>query len=116
MTLNMIRGNTKGFDLTVTLGGAPYSLSGANLYFTAKSSVVQAGKIFQKTIGDGITITNAAAGTAAIELEPNDTKNLPSTTTELDYDIELEKAGKIYTLVSGKLVVAPDVTTFWWNA
>lgn len=110
MKLSMTRGNTKVLNVAVTLGGLPYSLAGAQLWFTAKTTPETATKVFQKSIGSGITVTNEAGGLARIELAPADTTGLPSLTTSLYYDLEIEKNSKVFTLVSGRLVVDPDIT------
>lgn len=110
MKLTMTRGNNKTFNVAVTVGGLPYSLAGTQLFFTTKKSPEDSAYVFRKSIGSGITVTNEAAGLATIELVPADTTALPSLTTSLYYDLEVEKASKIYTLTSGRLVVDPDIT------
>jgi hypothetical protein len=74
----MFRGNTVVFDFSVTLGGNPVDLTGAGLWFTAKTSPGATSVVFQKPIGAGITVTNAAEGAGLIQLEPGDTAGLAS--------------------------------------
>ena len=109
MKLTMTRGNTKQYDVAVTQGGTPFSLVDAQLFFTAKTAP-GAIEVFQKTIGSGITVTDELNGTAVLEIEPADTNGLPSLTTSLYYDLEVERDGKVYTLVAGRLIVDPDIT------
>jgi hypothetical protein len=108
--LSMFRGNTMVFDFSITLGGNPFDLTGAGLWFTAKTSPAATAVVFQKTLGTGITVTDAAQGTGVIHLEPGDTSGLPSRQVPLYFDLEIEVAGAVYTVAAERLVVEPDVT------
>jgi hypothetical protein len=108
--LSMFRGNTKTFDFTVTLGGNPVDLTGAGLWFTAKTSPGATTVVFQKAIGAGITVTDAVQGTGLIQLEPGDTAGLASRQVQIYFDMELELAGSVHTIAHGRLVVEPDIT------
>lgn len=111
MLLTMYRGNTAKWDAAVTLGGAPVDLTGiTGLWFTVKRSTDSAA-LFQKSIGSGITVTNAAGGLARITFSPADTTSLPPRQVPLEYDLEYESGGEVYTLARGRLTVEPDITT-----
>jgi hypothetical protein len=108
--LTMFRGNTMVFDFSITLGGNPVDLTGAGLWFTAKTSPGTSAVVFQKTVGQGITVTDVASGVGLIELVPADTGALGARTVRLYFDLEVEIADAVYTVAAGRLVVDPDVT------
>ena len=108
--LTMFRGNTMVFDFAVTLGGNPVDLTGAGIWFTAKTSPNASTVVFQKAVGSGITVTDAASGAGMIELVPGDTHGLGARTVRLYFDLEVEIAGAVYTVAAGRLVVEPDLT------
>jgi len=112
-TLEMSRGDSRRWNFAATQNGAVYSLAGASLWFTAKKRITEldAVAVFQKTLGTGITVTDAANGLGYIELSPSDTSGLSAAKWNLEFDLQCrDSAGKIYTLAFGKLTVYPDVT------
>jgi hypothetical protein len=109
----MIRGDTVLFNIQITKNSVAFPLSGCELWFTGKYAYSDGdiAAVFQKTIGDGITITSALAGQATMALSPADTDSLPDVKTLLLYDVQLKDANDlVYTVASGSLVVTPDVT------
>lgn len=110
-TITMFRGDTQPLNLYVTSGGAPKSLSGVSLTFSTKYNRTDTTYVFQKTIGNGITVVSESGGTATILINSSDTSFLPGTQTRLQYDVQYAKGSDIYTISSGVLVVNPDVTT-----
>lgn len=111
--LSMYRGDTALFPFAVTDSAGAYNIAGASFWFTAKKTPCDAdvSAVFQKTLADGITVTNAAAGLGQVELAEADTNTLPCSRTILTYDLQMKTAaGKVYTLAYGKLTVNPDVT------
>ena len=75
------------FDFAITLGGNPFDLTGAGLWFTAKTSPAATAVVFQKTLGAGITVTAPASGIGLIQLEPGDTSGLASRQVQLYFDL-----------------------------
>ena len=108
--LTMYRGNTMVFDFAITVGGNPVDLTDAGLWFTAKTSPTSTAAVFQKTLGQGITVTDPASGIGLIQLAPSDTSGLASRQAQLYFDLEVELAGTVHTVAAGRLVVEPDVT------
>jgi hypothetical protein len=108
--LTMFRGKTVVFDFSVTLCGNPVDLTGAGLWFTAKTSPGASSVVFQKTVGQGITLTDTPGGTGVIELVPGDTQGLGARTVRLYFDLEVEISASVYTVAAGRLVVEPDLT------
>lgn len=114
--LKMFRGNSKDFAVTVTQSGIAYDLDNATaLYFTARRDA-SSQVLFQKSLGDGITITNAAAGLALITVDPADTSDFPSQPIRLVVDLEMHLTGGAVKTVYppegevGILEVLPDIT------
>lgn len=67
--LTLYQGNTEQVDITVTLDGAVYDLTGAtlNAYFKATPGTADDDPgVTLLTTGDGIEVTEAAAGQATI--------------------------------------------------
>lgn len=115
MSINftMTRGDSASFSVSVTLGGVPFDLSSCSLWFTAKNKFTDpdVNAIFQKTIGNGIIVTNGVQGLATINLLPADTSVLGLIKTILFWDLQLKDSlNNIYTINSGNLIVSPDVT------
>jgi len=109
MNLDMTRGDSKTFyfaldtDLTDAVG----------VWMTAKSALADADPgVFQKTIGDGVTVIDEPSGTIQVDLEPTDTSALEAKTNRLFYDVQVEDVdNKVTTHLSGRLIVRADVTT-----
>ena len=98
------------FDFAITLGGNPLDLTGAGLWFTAKTSPAATTMLFRKTLGTGITVTDPTSGIGLIQLAPSDSSGLESRQVQLYFDLEVEQAGAVYTVAAGRLVVEPDVS------
>lgn len=111
--LSMTRGDTPTFDLTITdAAGDAVDLTDATIAFTAKRSIADSATVFQKTVGSGVTVTNAAGGLASVLLAAGDTTALPDRTIALHYDVEVvESDGTKTTVASGLLTVSPDVNS-----
>lgn len=106
--LTMTRGDTANFAVTVTDGaGAPLNLTGLVLTFTVAASSQSA--VITKTIGAGITVTDALGGLATVTISPADTDGLEDR-AELFWDLEVDSAGDIRTPLTGRLSVEVDVT------
>lgn len=109
----MTRGNNVSLSGTATLSGDPYNLGGCSLYFTAKYRFTDddSAAVFQKSIGNGISITVPTAGLFTVAIVPADTLAVAKARTILVWDLELvDGSGQVYTINSGNLVINPDVT------
>lgn len=109
---NIKRGDTIRLALVVTRSSGPVNLTGAALTFTAKRKINDADidAIAQKTIGAGITVTDAVNGEAVITLPPADTDAFTRDTT-LQCDVQMiELDGTITTIADGTIEVTRDVT------
>jgi hypothetical protein len=112
--LEITRGDTRRYQVTVTdEAGLPVNLSGASIYFTVRkklaSSVDDADAVFQKAVGTGITISDAAGGVIALVIDPADTRNFPKVV--LLYDLQvITAAGDTITPAMGEFAINADVT------
>lgn len=108
--LTIYRGD--GRELEVTLTGVDLPLTGEeDLWFTAKATTDDADSAaaFQKRMGDGITVKDAAAGTCTVKIDAADTDTISKITTLL-CDVQLVTSSDPLTLASGTILVRPDVT------
>jgi hypothetical protein len=102
--LTVTAGDDRDLELTLVDGaGSPLDLTGASLWFTVEG-------LFQKTIGDGITVSVPIDGVAVISVSAADTSGV-SVRTARRYDVQVRTAaGKTKTPVKGTFVILPDVT------
>lgn len=107
------RGDTTTISIVVQdENGAPYDLTGATLYLSAKTDVAAAEYVFATDSETGsITITPPASGGAAVaKILPAYTSGLESRVIRLVWGLQLEANGDITTIASGTLQVIPVVT------
>jgi len=116
MKLEMFRGDSALWNLICfKADGSRLNVSTGKLYFTAKSSFRQSDDdaIFQKTSdeSEGITLTDGENGEITVELSNSDTSSLYAPST-LKWDLQYVTTGdKVYTLLTGELLVKGDVTS-----
>lgn len=113
-TFELSRGDDKTYEATLTDGaGVPIDLSalaGTDLTFTVRRRPHTATALVTKTIGAGITVTDAPAGKCTVALAAADTSGLGNWRQTFGWDIQAIIAGKTSTVAEGKLVVKPDYT------
>lgn len=107
-------GETIELDLTITLDGAPLSISSlAEIWFTAKRTDKDADPgLFQKTKTDGgIVATDDPNGKARITIDPADTTSLTNMVS-LYCDVKLKETAASRETVGlrGKLTIYPTPT------
>jgi hypothetical protein len=108
--LEMIRGDTAQLEVTVTAANVAFDLTGATVTFTAKRRKTDDAIVFEKDLGDGITITNAIQGELAVEIAPADTSALLDEASGLVWDLQVSRGGQVFTVARGNLRVLLDVT------
>lgn len=109
----MTRGDTVELDGHATQAGVDYPLVGKSLWFTGKKAKTDsdAAAIFQRTIGNGIVLTDSAKGKFRVTLVPGNTSGLSALKTLLYWDCQVKDAdGKVFTLASDAVMVNADVT------
>lgn len=102
----MVRGDSNEYQLTLTDNlGAEYDLTDALISFTV-------GDLFEKSLGEGITVADPESGIATIAIDPADTEGAPDVRATYRYDVQVTLAdGRVKTPVRGLFIVVPDVTT-----
>ena len=108
----IIRNRTAKFDIAATLNGSPWPLSGVGLKFAMKKSTGDrdADALAVKTIGNGIAIVDAAAGTALMQIDPVDTTSLPAVgVNRIHWDLAGIDGNDRWELARGHFRVEPDV-------
>lgn len=104
--LALIRGNTRTLDIAATdPAGGPADLTGSlALVFTAARSP-RGEVVMTKSLGAGVTITNAVAGLASITILPTDWATYIGDPV-LVWDVEsTAEDGTVTTVASGRLLV-----------
>ncbi len=114
IALEIFRGDDEVLDISFKQadGITALNITGATgIWFTAKSSSLDtdAQALIQKTLGAGVTIVSAAAGTATVTINAADTVAIEPSTLVWDAQIR-DAAGKVRTAASGTLKVIADVT------
>ena len=112
--LRMRWGDSAVWLVTVTdADGLAVDITGATMNFTAKmrASDADADKVFQKTVGAGIVLSNPTNGKATVTLAAADTSALaPGRTHLLRYDWKMTLSGLTTTVAFGTLLVEPATT------
>lgn len=114
--LELIRGDSAYLDIvSVEPDGSPCDLSAASVWWTAKWSPTDtdARAVMQKTIGDGITLTDALEGLAEVRIDPADWDGY-SGTRPLHWDLQVvvpaSPVDRVVTQARGTLKVIQDIT------
>ncbi len=106
--MTMVRGDTLVFFFKIN------ELSSNrvdSLTFTCKASDTSEEKIFQKTIGDGITLVDSEENLWKVRVAPEDTAGVSGQSKyAYVYDIQLGVGEDIYTPIKGKMTIIQDVT------
>jgi len=111
MKLRSVRGDTTAWEFAITEpDGDPQSLIGATITFSARARLDDPAPVFTRTIGQGITVTDAAAGEITVRLAEADTSALTQPTTYY-WDLEVvDAAGNRATVADGTLAIRMDVS------
>ena len=102
MNISMVRGDTLSFGLVIE--GLDQNLETA--YFTCKKNLSDTSGIFQKSLGNGITLTDEGY---VIRIAPEDTRYLEA--GKYFYDLQIGVNSDIFTVLKGVLEIEQDVTT-----
>lgn len=103
--LTIYRADYQPITITVTLAGSALNLTGLQAAkFLAKNELTDAdaSAVLTKTLGAGITITDARSGKLKIELEASDTQGIAA--SMLYYTLKItDGLGKTRTVANGRL-------------
>ena len=113
MRLAMVRGDTRTFTVATTNpDGSEYNLQDCDMWFSVRTAYGATGYVFQKRVGNGITIPTPSNGIALVRVENADTVGLPLVETSCVFDVQLKAAdGSVFTINWGQFIVQPEVTT-----
>ena len=101
--LTMVRGDTLSFDLVLSdLDGSTVT----SIFFTAKKKATDETPVFQKSLGDGISLLEGS--TYRVRVAPEDTAGVAA--GKYAYDLQIGVLSDIYTVLMGTLQVIQDVT------
>lgn len=110
--LSMTRGDTGVFQVTLTdSAGDPLVLTDRELTFTVKRRLSDSDDdaLIQKTVGEGIVVSEDEPGVATITIDPVDTSGIANGPS-LYWDIQVQADDDVRTPLSGRLIVIPDAT------
>lgn len=106
LNLEMTRGDTLSFGVEI------YSLgqSLTTAYFTCKNTYDAETSLFQKSIGNGISLDRIENEDYfyKVRIAPGDTENLE--VGKYYYDMQIEANGDVFTILKGILTIDFDVT------
>lgn len=112
-TLRMTRGDDKTFNMAFTKNSQPQNITGFSIWVTAKraASDADATAVFQRTIGSGVTVTNAVGGLANFTVIQAHTSGFEASRVTLLCDVQLKDTpGNVVTAGHFLLLVDPDIT------
>lgn len=107
--VTIFRGDSSVLNVTVTnIVGAAFDLTGTTEITFTMRQLETGAMLLQKTLGTGVTITPpVTAGIFTVAIAPADTESLAGVKI---YDIEVEIAGEVYTVVKATVTITEDVT------
>src|SRR4051812_29603760 len=107
----MLRGDTPAWDFEVrTPEGEPQTLIGATARFSARERLADPSPLFERSIGSGISVTDAANGALTVRLAEANT-SLFDQPKALYWDLEvIDAAANRVTVADGLLFVRLDVS------
>jgi hypothetical protein len=101
----MFSGDTKVIHVTaVESDNTPLDLTDVDIAWILAKKVT-APVILNKTIGAGITVTDAVNGVFEITMDPLDTAALKGTYYQ---EVQIDDAGAISTIMTGTVTINPD--------
>jgi hypothetical protein len=105
----LVRGDDWSFKLTITSNGSPVNITGYTYWFTLKDNIDESDPGDVQVTANPSATGTPAQGIVYINVNKSLTNSLVAKT--YNYDIQqLDAAGKIQTLLLGKVKVVKDVT------
>jgi hypothetical protein len=114
MNLQAVRGDTNIYDVTVLRQNVPVNLTGAKMWFTAKSDPRSGDPVAAISLNSTediyqVTPVDLPHGKFQVKLNPTDTDTLAA--DAYIYDVQIvETDGVVTTIASGVLHIVQDVT------
>ena len=102
--ITMVKGDTLAFNVQIfDQDGEPMTVDSA--YMTCKKRPASNDKVFQKSLGNGITQQD---GLMIVRVAPEDTSETDA--GEYFYDFQIGYRGDVFTIMNGILSLEQDVT------
>ena len=102
--ITMIKGDTVAFNVEVfDENEEPVTIDSA--FFTCKKKPASSEKVFQKSLGYGIT---QSEGLISVRIAPEDTNEVEA--GQYFYDFQIGSGDDIYTVLIGMLTIEQNVT------
>jgi hypothetical protein len=112
--LEMYRGDTYVFDVTVLNAGNPINITDYQFRMTAKYTITDTDvdAVFTISSPGNIELTDPSNGEVTVTISPANTSSLErGQTYRLYYDLQMYSApGTVYTICNGILKINPDVS------
>lgn len=105
--LEMVRGDTLSFGIEI-IDDSGHLVEADTIYFSCKKTPYDEEYLFQKTLNDGISVSQTKPNTYVVRVAPEDTEN--ADLGLYSYDLELGLNGDIFTILVGTLKIISDIT------
>jgi hypothetical protein len=107
--IEVYRGDSALLSVHITdNAGADFNITTATeITFTIRTQEDDATALLTKTLGAGVTLTVPATGHCTVKIEDGDTYDFPGVKL---YDIQVEIAGEVYTVVKDRFTITKEVT------
>lgn len=110
--LYLIKGTQSSYAIVVARSGAVVDLTGCSLVFEARRTPSTNPPIIQKSIGNGIVVTDAPNGNATLTIQASDTATLGPEFSFLYYRLILDDGTGPEDVDTGTLQITVDTTPF----
>lgn len=105
--LEMVRGDTLSFGIEIS-DDEGNLITPDTISFSCKKTYNDDEYIFQKTLNDGISLSQEKPNTYIVRVAPADTKNVDL--GHYSYDLEISVNGDIFTILTGILKITYEIT------
>lgn len=105
--LEMVRGDTLSFGIEIS-DEEGQLITPDTISFSCKKTPHDEEYLFQKTLNDGISVSQTKPNTYVVRVAPEDTEN--ADLGLYSYDLELGLNGDIFTILVGTLKIISDIT------
>lgn len=112
LNLYLTRGDTRAFScLAQDYNQNIINLTGATILCDGRLSATDASPVFSLSVGAGITVVSAVAGTFTVTIPPSATLSLANYEQTLQYDVKVtDSSSNVTTVQSGKIYLTPDIS------
>ena len=105
--LEMVRGDTLSFGIEI-IDDSGHLVEADTIYFSCKKTPEDTEYLFQKSLDDGISVSQTKPNSYVVRVAPEDTED--ADLGVYNYDLEIGKNGDIFTVLVGTLKIISDIT------